>query len=87
MATHGYGSSNDKTVINKNELSSRTIYRIEVVKFTNDTYLSLNDIIITSSSDKKEWCALKGNIQILNKESVSGESSGINSTNSPTANV
>ena len=30
----------------------------EVVKFTDDTYRSLSDdIIITSSSDKKEWCA------------------------------
>ena len=32
---------------------------MELVKFTDDTYqLVTNDTIITSSSDKKEWCAL-----------------------------
>ena len=31
-----------------------------------------DDTVITSSSDKREWCALKG--KLLNKESVSGES-------------
>ena len=37
---------------------------MELVKFTDDTYRSLsNDTIITSSSaDKREWCALKGNV-------------------------
>ena len=38
---------------------------MEVVKFTDDAYQSLSDdTIIKSSSDKKEWCALKGNILI-----------------------
>ena len=37
------------------------LYRMEVVKFTDDTYRSLSDdTIIMSSSNKKEWCALKG---------------------------
>ena len=49
---------------------------MELVKFTDDTYQSLSDTIITSSSDKREWCALKGNVLPANKESVSGESSG-----------
>ena len=34
---------------------------MELVKFTDYTYQSgSNDTIITSSSDKREWCALKG---------------------------
>ena len=36
---------------------------MELVKFTDNTYRSLsNDTIVTSSSDKREWCALKGNV-------------------------
>ena len=36
---------------------------MELVKFPDDTYRSLsNDTIITSSSNKREWCALKVNV-------------------------
>ena len=38
---------------------------MEVVKFTDNTYRSLSDdTTIMSSSDKNEWCALKGNLLI-----------------------
>ena len=53
---HGYDSSNDKTGSNKKERSSS----MEVVKFTDDTYGSLSDdTIITSSSDTKEMVYIK----------------------------
>ena len=34
-----------------------TVTIIELVKFTDD-----NDTIIMPSSDKREWCALNGNV-------------------------
>ena len=50
---------------------------MELVKFTDDTYQSLsNDTIITSSCDKRKWCALKENVLTAQQGSVSGESSG-----------
>ena len=41
------------------------LYRMEVVKFTDHTYQSLSgDIIITSSSDKKEMVCIKRNTNV-----------------------
>ena len=51
-----------RVVRNSQSVAQRHDY-VELVKFTDDTYRSLsNDTIITSSSDKREWCVLKGNI-------------------------
>ena len=42
-----------------------------MVKFTDDTYHSLSeDTIITSSSDKNEMLSLKGNIRIAQTKKV-----------------
>ena len=65
---------------------------MEQVKFTDDTYRSLsNDTIITSSSDKREWCFKKKCTNCLIRkvflEKVVVYLVSINSTRSPTAKV
>ena len=53
------------------------LYRMEVVKFTGNTYWSLSDhALIMSSSDKKEMVCIKGNLLIAQQGKFSGESSG-----------
>ena len=58
---HGYDSSNNKTESNIRKSIALGLYRMEEVKFSDDTYWSLSDDTIITSSSKRKWC-LKGNI-------------------------